>query len=117
MKQSQLKQIIREEVRKTLNEAKFKLPNDFGITHIRGKQYTFEYSKFNMEPTIAQAEKIVALLRKEFAKIADKVQAGPLKGEAHIYIRNENIAIGLDFTSQLGPDEMDEVAGGIDYAD
>lgn len=117
MDKMKLKQIIREEVKKTLTEAKFKLPNDFGITHINGKQYTFEYSKYDMEPTIAQAEKIVALLRKEFAKIADKIQAGPLKGEAHIYIRNENIAIGLDFTSQLGDEEMAKVAGGIDYAD
>jgi len=40
-----------------------------------------------------------------------------MKGEARIYIRDENIAIGLDFTSELGPDEMDEVAGGINYAD
>jgi hypothetical protein len=40
-----------------------------------------------------------------------------MKDEAHIYIRDENIAIGLDFTSKLGPDEMDEVAGGINYAD
>jgi hypothetical protein len=117
MKASELRKIIREEVKKTLTEAKFTLPNGFGITHIRDKQYAFEYSKYDMEPTIAQAEKIVALLRKEFAKIADKIQAGPLKGEAHIYIRNENIAIGLDFTSQLGDEEMAEVAGGIDYAD
>jgi hypothetical protein len=117
MKAQELRKLIREEVKKTLTEAKFKLPNDFGITHIKGKQYAFEYSKYDMEPTIAQAEKIVGLLRKEFAKIADKIQAGPLKGEAHIYVRNENVAIGLDFTSQLGDEEMAEVAGGIDYAD
>jgi len=70
-----------------------------------------------MEPTIAQAEAIVMLLRMQFTKIADTVQAGPMKGEARIYIRDENIAIGLDFTSELGPKEMDKVAGGINYAD
>ena len=111
-----LKQIIREEVKKSLNEA-VKLPKDFYVTHIDGKRYTFEYSKYDMEPTVAQAEQIVALLRKQFAKIADTVQAQPLKGEAHIYIRDENITIGLDFTSNLGPDEMDELVGGINYVD
>ena len=116
MKITELQKLIREEVKKSLNEA-VNLPKDFSITHIKGKQYTFEYSKFAMEPTIAQAEQIVGLLRKQFAKIADTVQAGPMKGEAHIYIRDENITIGLDFTSKLGPDEMDKVAGGINYAD
>ena len=116
MKKLELQKIIREEVKKTLNEA-IKLPKDFRITHIRDKSYVFEYSKFGIEPTVAQAEQIVALLRKQFAKIIDTVQAGPMKGEAHIYIRDENITIGLDFTSKLGPDEMDEVAGGINYAD
>ena len=116
MIKSELRKLIREEVKKNLNEA-IKLPPNFRITYIKGKAYTFEYIKFGMEPTIAQAEQTVTLLRKQFAKIADIVQAGPMKGEAHIYIRDENIAIGLDFTSKLGPDEMDEVAGGINYAD
>lgn len=116
MKTSEFRKLIREEVKKTLNEA-IKLPPNFRITYIKGKSYTFEYTKFDMEPTIAQAEQIVGLLRKQFAKIADTIQAGPMKGEATIYIRDENIAIGLGFTSKLGPDEMDEVAGGINYAD
>ena len=117
MKASEFRKLIREEVKKTLTEAMFTLPEGFNITYIKGKQYAFEYSEYDMEPTVAQAEKIVALLRKNFAKIADKAQAGPLSSEAHIYIRDENIAIGLDFTSQLRPDEMDKVAGGINYAD
>ena len=116
MKATEFRKLIREEVKKTLNEA-IKLPPNFRITYIKGKAYTFEYTKFDMEPTIAQAEQIVGLLRKQFAKIAATIQAGPMKGEATIYIRDENIAIGLGFTSKLGPDEMDEVAGGIDYAD
>ena len=116
MNKSEFRKLIREEVKKTLNEA-IKLPKDFSITHIKGKSYVFEYSKFGMEPTVAQAEQIVALLRKQFAKIIDTVQIVQMKDEAHIYIRDENIAIGLDFTSKLGPDEMDEVAGGINYAD
>ena len=116
MNKSEFRKLIREEVKKNLNEA-IKLPKDFSITHIDKKTYTFEYSKFGMEPTIAQAEQIVALLRKQFAKVANTVQADPIKGEAHIYIRDENITIGLDFTSKLTPDEMDEVAGGINYAD
>jgi hypothetical protein len=116
MNKLELQKLIREEVKKTLNEA-IKLPKDFSITHIKGKSYVFEYSKFGMEPTVAQAEQIVALLRKQFAKIIDTVQIVQMKDEAHIYIRDENIAIGLDFTSKLGPDEMDEVAGGINYAD
>lgn len=123
MTKSEFRTLIREEVKKTLNEA-VNLPKDFSIAHIKGKQYTFEYSKFGMEPTIAQAEQIAGLLRKQFAKIADTVQAQPLKGEAQIYIRDENIAIGLDFTSKLGPDQMDEVVavnfpniGGINYVD
>jgi len=116
MKISEFKKLIREEIRKTLNEA-IKLPKEYRITYIKGKEYAFEYTKFDMEPTIAQAEAIVMLLRMQFTKIADTVQAGPMKGEARIYIRDENIAIGLDFTSELGPDEMDEVAGGINYAD
>jgi len=116
MKLTEFRKLIREEVRKTLNEA-VKLPKDFRITYIKGKAYTFEYTKFDMEPTIAQAEQIVTLLRKQFAKIIDTVQADSMSNEAHIYIRDENIAIGLNFTSELGPDEMDEVAGGINYAD
>jgi hypothetical protein len=116
MNKLEFRKLIREEVKKTLNEA-IKLPKDFSITHIKGKSYVFEYSKFGMEPTVAQAEQIVALLRKQFAKIIDTVQIVQMKDEAHIYIRDENIAIGLDFTSKLGPDEMDEVAGGINYAD
>lgn len=116
MKATEFRKLIREEIHKTLTEA-IKLPKDFSITHIKGKSYTFEYSKFAMEPTIAQAEQIVVLLRKQFTKIADTIQAGPMKGEAHIYIRDENICIGLDFTSKLGPDEMDKVAGGINYVD
>jgi DNA-binding ferritin-like protein (Dps family) len=116
MKKSELQALIREEVKKTLNEA-VKLPKDFRITYIKGKSYTFEYTKFGMEPTVAQAEQIVTLLRKQFAKIIDTVQIVQMKNEAHIYIRDENIAIGLDFTSKLGPDEMDKVAGGINYAD
>ena len=116
MKITEFKKLIREEVKKTLNEA-VKLPKDFSIVHLDGKKYALEYSKFDMEPTVAQAEQIVGLLRKQFAKIADTIQAGPMKGEATIYIRDENIAIGLGFTSKLGPDEMDEVAGGINYAD
>ena len=116
MKKIELQKLIREEVRKTLNEA-VKLPKDFSIVHLNGKRYTLEYSKFDMEPTVAQAEQIVGLLRKQFAKIADTIQAGPIEGEATIYIRDENIAIGLLFTSKLGPDDMDEVAGGINYRD
>lgn len=116
MKKIELQKLIREEVRKTLNEA-VKLPKDFSIVHLNGKRYTLEYSKFDMEPTVAQAEQIVGLLRKQFVKIADTLQAGPLKGEATIYVRDENIAIGLEFTSTLGPDEMDKVAGGINYRD
>lgn len=117
MKASEFRKLIREEVKKSLNEA-VKLPKDFYVTHINGKTYVFEYSKYGMEPTVAQAEQIVALLRKQFAKIADIVQAGPLKSEAHIYVRDENIAIGLDFTSKLGPDEMeDKIDGGINYVD
>lgn len=116
MKITEFKKLIREEIKKTLNEA-VKLPKDFRITYIKGKAYTFEYTKFGMEPTVAQAEQIVTLLRKQFAKIIDTLQIGSMSNEAHIYIRDENIAIGLNFTSELGPDEMDEVAGGINYAD
>lgn len=117
MKASEFKKLIREEVKKSLNEA-VKLPKDFSVTHINGKTYVFEYSKYGMEPTVAQAEQIVALLRKQFPKIADIVQAQPLQGEAHIYVRDENITIGLDFTSKLGPDEMeDKIDGGINYVD
>ena len=116
MKKLELQKIIREEVKKTLNEA-VKLPKDFSIVHLDGKKYALEYSKFDMEPTVAQAEQIVGLLRKQFAKIADTIQAGPIKGEATIYVRDENLAIGLGFTSKLGPDDMDKVAGGINYRD
>ena len=116
MKASELRKLINEEVRKTLSEA-VKLPKDFSIVYLDGKRYAIEYSKYDMEPTVAQAEQIVGLLRKQFATIADTIQAGSLKGEATIYVRDENIAIGLEFTSTLGPDEMDKVAGGINYRD
>jgi hypothetical protein len=118
MKASEFRKLIHEEVKKTLNEAAFKLPPDFSITQLKGKSYVFEYRKYDMEPTVAQAGQIEALLRKEFAKIADKIQAGPVKGDATIYVRNENVAIGLGFTSKLGADQMDSiVAGGIRYVD
>ena len=56
---------------------------------------------------LSQIEKIVALLHKEFAKVADKIQASPIKGEATVYVRNGDIAIGLSFTSKLAAEQME----------
>ena len=118
MKTQEFRKLVREEIKKTLNEAAFKLPPDFSITQLKGKTYAFEYRKYDMEPTATQVSQISALLRKEFAKIADKIQAGPAKGEATVYVRDGNIAIGISFTSKLGADQMDAIVpGGINYAD
>jgi hypothetical protein len=88
------------------------------ITHLGGKRYCIEYSKYSFEPTIAQAEAIVAKIRKEFSKIQDAVQSTGLNGQATIYIRNEDIAIGIDFNSTLNDSDMDElISGGVDTRD
>lgn len=116
MKKSQLQNLIREEVKRTLTEA-VKLPKDMSITHIRNKEYTLEYSKFQMEPTIPQAEKIAATLRSQFSKIATTVQANAADGLVTIYVREGDIAIGLGFTSKLSHSEMSKLVGGINYAD
>jgi hypothetical protein len=118
MKTQEFRKLVREEVKKTLNEATFKLQPGFSITHLKGKSYAFEYSKYDMEPTATQVSQIAALVRKEFAKIADKVQAGSAKGEATVYVRDGNVTIGVSFTSKLGADQMDAIVpGGIKYVD
>lgn len=118
MKTSEFKKLIREEVKKTLNEAAIKFPKDFYITHLDGKRYTLEYSKFGMEPTIVEAEQIQAQLRKTFAKISNTIQANPLESQATIYVRNEDVTIGIEFTSKLGFNQMDQlVVNGINSRD
>lgn len=116
MKTQELRQLIREEARNMLTES-FKLPTDYTIVHIDGKRYTIEYSKYGMEPTIAQLEKATIALRKLFEKIADKIQAGPLKGEAHVYVRGGDVAIGFDFTSKLNYNAMEKVYPRLDERD
>jgi hypothetical protein len=117
MNPEEFKKLIREEVRKVVSEAAVKLPKNFSITELGNKKYAFEYSKFDLEPTVSQAEQIVGQLRKEFAKIANAIQANGTNGEANIYVRDENIAIGITFTSKLGADAIANVVGGINYRD
>jgi len=106
-------------IKQSLNEAKsskVKLSSGMQMRHLGGKLYCIEYTKENFEPTIAQAEGIVAKIRKEFSKIQDAVQSKGLNGQATIYIKNEDIAIGIDFNSTLNHFEMDElISGGVEF--
>jgi hypothetical protein len=117
MKIQELKSLVREEVRKIVTEAAVKLPKGIKITDLGNKRYAFEYIFSSSEPTIAQAEQALAMLRKEYAKISNTVQATKTTGEATIYVRNGNIAIGIDFASKLGSNAIADVVGGINYRD
>ncbi len=121
MKKSEFRSLIREEIKKTLMselfKAKFKLPKEIRITHVSGKRYLLEYKKSRMTPTISEAQQIVDALLKQFKLMEKEMQANPLQGEARIYIRDERMAIGLEFTSKLGPDDMWKVTGDLDYVD
>ena len=108
-----LKETTIEELK--AKSSKIKLSNGMQITHLGGKRYCIEYTTYDLEPTIAQAEAIVAKIRKEFSKIQDAVQSTGLNKQATIYIRDENIAIGISFVSTLNDSDMDElISGGVD---
>ena len=103
---------------KEAKSSKIKLSNGMQITYLGGKRYCIEYTTYDLEPTIAQAEAIVAKIRKEFSKIQDAVQSTGLNKQATIYIRDENIAIGISFVSTLNDSDMDElISGGVDTRD
>ena len=109
MKAQELKKLIREEVQKTVNEAAITLPKDFEINKrsSAGNVYTFEYRNSEVSPTVEQAKKIEVLLRKEFAKIADKIQAKDKGGEITILERAGAVSIGFTFTTKLEFDDLD----------
>ena len=108
-----LKETTIEELK--AKSTKIKLSNGMQITHLGGKRYCIEYTTYDLEPTIAEAEAIVSNIRKQFSKIQNSVQSIGLNKQATIYIRDENIAIGISFVSTLNDSDMDElISGGVD---
>ena len=105
----QLRQIIREELgKKPLKEAASKFPKEIGVTHLGGKSYTIEYQKWGWEPSIQDLSNTDALLRKVFAQIADKIEAGSIsKGTS--YVRYESVCYGIGFKSNLKVDKVDQI--------
>ena len=111
-----LKETTIEELK--AKRTKIKLSNGMQITHLGGKRYCIEYTTYDLEPTIAEAEAIVSNIRKQFSKIQNSVQSIGLNKQATIYIRDENIAIGISFVSTLKFDDMDDmIENGINSRD
>jgi virulence-associated protein VapD len=111
-----LKETTIEELK--AKSSKIKLSNGMQITYLGGKRYCIEYTTYDLEPTIAEAEAIVSNIRKQFSKIQNSVQSIGLNKQATIYIRDENIAIGISFVSTLKFDDMDDmIENGINSRD
>lgn len=115
----QLRQIIREELKKkrSLNEAKgIKLPNKFGITYLGGKEFCIELNEYNFEPSVSEAKKVSDDLIKTLNGLKDKLGIKSMEKEASMYVRDEDVAIGVSFKSDIHNQDMDElIDGGIDY--
>lgn len=116
---TQLRGIIREELKrkKSLNEAKgIKLPGKFCITYLGGKEFAFEQDESGLEPTISQAKKISDDLIKILNGLKDKLGITFMEKEASMYVRDEDIVVGVMFKSNIHNQDMDElIDGGINY--
>ena len=116
MKIQEFRNLIREEVEKSLTEAALiTLPPNYQITKLNNNKNEYVLMLRKPKFTIAEAEQIAATLNKEFAKMTKQLQAEPMKGKfskATIFIGVKGVSIGLGFVTKLSFDQLKaKVAG------
>lgn len=107
MKIQTFRQLVREEIKKTLHEAMVDIPDRYvKVIHLGGKHYALEYSNPESEFTLDQIQKIADSLNKTFTRLSKDLQVTRREPGVLIHIRFEDIAIGIHFDSKLDEDGM-----------
>ena len=111
-----LKGLINETKGKINEAKKVKIPGKFSITYLGGKEFAFEQNEYGFEPTVSQAKKVSDALIQALNGLKQQLEITSMDKEASMYVRNEDVAVGLTFKSNMNKDDMDElVDGGIDF--
>ena len=112
MNKNQLRSLIKEELKKTLNEAASNtLPKEISVKHISGNKYLMYFSKFDWEPTMADLEKSIATIYKTLKSKDDLVGLIKITAKPSVFVIDGDVCIGDIFTSKLKPAEMDDAVG------
>lgn len=107
-----LRETIRQEIKKTLNEAASNtLPKEISVKHISGNKYLMYFSKFDWEPTMADLEKSIAMIYKTLKSKDDLVGLIKITAKPSVFVIDGDVCIGDIFTSKLKPAEMDDAVG------
>ena len=107
-----LRETIRQEIKKTLNEAASNtLPKEISVKHISGNKYLMYFSKFDWEPTMADLEKSIATIYKTLKSKDDLVGLIKITAKPSVFVIDGDVCIGDIFTSKLKPAEMDDAVG------
>jgi hypothetical protein len=112
MNKQEFRSLIREELKKTLNEATSKaLPKEISVKHISGNKYLMYFSKVGWEPTLADLEKSVAMVYKTLKTKDDLAGLIKITAKPSVFVIDGDVCIGDIFTSKLKPAEMDDAVG------
>jgi methyltransferase-like protein len=98
-------------VKENLNESKkvkLKLPRNFQICHRDGKNYVFEYTKYNWQPDLNELNNVDSLLKKYFSEYKLVLKTSSMS-KLTVYTREGDVTIGAQFTSTLDFDKMEEL--------
>ncbi len=109
MNKQQLQSLIREELKKNLNEGA--LPNGISVKYLSGNEYVMYFSKFDWEPTLADLEKSLAIVYKTLKTKEDLVGLIKISAKPSVFVIDGNVGIGDTFTSRMKPREMDDSVG------
>ena len=97
MKKSQLRQLIKEEI-KMVTEKAMELPKGYEIYRLGKNRYTFEYSEYGWEPSIRELQSIFKKIQKEWGDFVSKTQMQKASTkEPVVYVRHGNVTLGLEF--------------------
>lgn len=105
-----LRKLVQEELNSSsLNESiKIKLPTHYYISTWGDKTYSLDYKRVGYEPSVAQVGNTATLLKKLYSAIASKIKVKQPQ-EPFIRSSNDDVTIGIKFTSDYGIDELENI--------